>query len=138
MSNTRQTGGAAEMAIRRELFRRGLRYRVNYKVLKSPRRVADIVFTRKKIAVFVDGCFWHGCPEHVTWPKRNADFWREKIETNRLRDEDTNTRLRKAGWVVLRFWEHEPPTQVADAIFGAITAADSKQRERLSRSRKKY
>lgn len=106
MSKVRQKGTDAEIALRHELYRRGLRYRVNLEVLKKPRRVADIVFPGLRIAVFIDGCFWHGCPVHATWPKRNAEFWRYKIEANRLRDADTNERLRGIGWRVLRFWEH--------------------------------
>src|SRR5699024_10075152 len=80
----------AEMALRREMHRIGLRYRIDYEVLRKPRRVADVAFPGRKIAIFVDGCFWHGCPEHATWPKRNAEFWRQKIEANRQRDTDTN------------------------------------------------
>lgn len=113
---TRQTGTSAEMAIRRELHRRGFRYRVGYKVSSKPRRVADIVFTRYRLAIFIDGCFWHGCPTHGTWPKNNAAFWRDKIEANRQRDYDTNRRLAVAGWHVLRVWEHEAPVEAADRI----------------------
>ena len=97
MAKVRQKGTDAEVALRRELYRIGLRYRVNYEVLKKPRRVADVAFPWLRIAVFVDGCFWHGCPEHATWPKQNAEFWRQKIEANRLRDADTNERLQITG-----------------------------------------
>lgn len=83
MAKVRQKGTGTEMALRRELCRRGLRYRVNFEVLKKPRRIADIAFPRLRIAIFVDGCFWHGCPEHATWPKQNAEFWLQKIEANR-------------------------------------------------------
>ncbi|CAN7212734.1 very short patch repair endonuclease [Massilia sp. LjRoot122] len=127
MSKVRQTGTAAEIAIRQELFRRGLRYRINFKVSITPRRVADIVFPRQKIAVFVDGCFWHGCPVHATWPKNNAEFWRAKIETNRLRDDDTNRLLRQIGWTVLRFWEHVEAGAAADVIEQHVTAAKSRR-----------
>lgn len=116
MSKVRQRDTAAEIALRRELYKRKLRYRVNYKVLDRPRRVADVVFPGPKVAVFVDGCFWHGCPEHATWPKTNPDFWRSKIEANQARDEDTNARLIAAGWYVVRVWEHEFPTDAADRI----------------------
>lgn len=126
MAKVRQTGTGAEIAVRRELFRKGLRYRVDYEVLKKPRRVADIVFLRQKIAVFVDGCFWHGCPEHASWPKQNAEFWRQKIETNRARDKDTNERLRSLGWVVLRFWEHESPSDAVETIAKTVAKAKSK------------
>ena len=103
MAKIRQKGTGAELALRRELYRSGLRYRVNFEVLKKPRRIADVAFPGLKIAVFVDGCFWHGCPDHGTWPKQNAEFWRKKIEANRLRDADTTTRLQRIGWTVIRF-----------------------------------
>lgn len=120
MSKVRQTGTEAELALRRELYKSGLRYRINFCVMKKPRRVADIAFPRLKIAVFVDGCFWHGCPEHATWPKSNAEFWRSKIEANRLRDADTNERLGSIGWTVLRFWEHESASSAAKIIVKRI------------------
>jgi DNA mismatch endonuclease (patch repair protein) len=74
------------------------------------------VFGPARVAVFVDGCFWHGCPSHATWPKNNAEFWREKIETNRLRDRDTDRRLSVAGWLVVRVWEHEDIDTAADRL----------------------
>jgi DNA mismatch endonuclease (patch repair protein) len=125
MSKVRQTGTDAEISLRRELYRRGLRYRVSYEVLKKPRRVADVAFPGLRIAIFVDGCFWHGCPVHATWPKKNAEFWRQKIETNRLRDIDTNERLRSLGWTVLRFWEHESPTEAAATVSHVVAKARS-------------
>lgn len=123
MAKVRQKGTGAELALRRELYRRGLRYRVGYVVLKRPRRVADIAFPGIKIAVFVDGCYWHGCPQHATWPKHNAEFWRQKIETNRLRDADTNSRLLNAGWTVLRFWEHQSPIEAAETVAQTVAMA---------------
>ena len=127
MAKVRQKGTDAEMALRRVLHRRGLRYRVDYEVLKKPRRVADVAFPGLKIAVFVDGCFWHGCPEHATWPKQNAEFWRQKIKANRLRDADTNSRLLAAGWTVLRFWEHESPIKAAEIAAQAVAMARLKR-----------
>ena len=120
MSNTGQRDTPAEMKIRRRLHAMGLRYRVDIPVLKRLRRRPDIVFTKARVAVFVDGCFWHGCPEHGTWPKRNAEFWRDKIETNRRRDRDTNERLEAAGWKVIRVWEHEDPEEAAERIASAV------------------
>lgn len=105
-----------ELALRRELHARGLRYRVERSVLRGVRRRADIVFGPPRVVVLVDGCFWHGCPAHATWPQRNASFWREKIETNRLRDRDTDQRLNDAGWTVIHVWEHEDPSEAADRI----------------------
>jgi DNA mismatch endonuclease (patch repair protein) len=104
-----------ELALRSILHRRGLRFRVDQPV-GGLRRRADVVFSRAQVAVFVDGCFWHGCPTHGTWPKQNSDWWREKIETNRKRDADTDRRLSAAGWVVVRLWEHEDPNVGADAV----------------------
>lgn len=123
LAKVRQKDTDAEIALRRELYRSGLRYRVDFVVLNKPRRIADIVFPKLKIAIYVDGCFWHGCPDHATWPKRNAEFWRKKIETNRTRDEDTNVRLRNAGWTVFRFWRHESPIEAANTIALAVEAA---------------
>ncbi|RQQ06295.1 very short patch repair endonuclease [Burkholderia stagnalis] len=128
MAKVRQKATDAEVALRRELYRVGLRYRIDYEVLKKPRRVADIAFPGRRIAIFVDGCFWHGCPEHATWPKRNAEFWRQKIETNRLRDADTNERLRSLGWTVLRFWSHESPTDAARVVANLVAKIDERRR----------
>ncbi len=80
------------------------------------RRTIDIAFTRARIAVFLDGCFWHGCPEHATRPKANAEWWRVKLEKNMSRDRETTTHLENSGWTVLRFWEHESPDAVARKV----------------------
>lgn len=98
----------------------GLRYRVNTRPLPALRRTADLVFTRARVAVFIDGCFWHGCPEHHRQPTANADYWVSKVAKNRARDAETDTTLREQGWEVLRFWEHEPAELVADAIREAV------------------
>ena len=130
MAKVRQKGTEAEIALRRELYRRGLRYRIDFEVLQKPRRVSDIAFPRLKIAIFVDGCFWHGCPKHASWPtKQNAEFWKQKIEANALRDTDTNERLRSIGWTVSRFWEHESPIKAADTIVRLIATTRSKRYE---------
>ena len=128
MAKVRRKSTGAEVAVRRELYRRGLRYRVDFEVLKKPRRVADIAFPGRRIAVFIDGCFWHGCPDHATWPKQNAEFWRQKIEANRLRDADTNSRLLESGWSVLRFWEHQPPIDAAAVISQAVADVSAGRR----------
>jgi DNA mismatch endonuclease (patch repair protein) len=109
----RTSGTAPERALRRELHRRGLRYRVNVPTI--PGR-PDIALTRARIAVFVDGCFWHGCPEHAVAPKANADWWRSKLDANVARDRRTEERLREMGWLVIRAWEHENPVDAADVI----------------------
>ena len=116
MKRVRQRETDAELALRRALHARGLRYRLHVPLLTNPRRVADIVFHGPRVAVFVDGCFWHGCPEHGTWPKKNAEFWREKIEANRKRDADTNKRLEALGWRVVRIWSHHAPEEAATMV----------------------
>lgn len=113
-----------ELAVRRLVHAMGLRYRVDHPPLSANKRSrADLVFTRAKVAVFIDGCFWHGCPQHHTVASTNAAFWKAKAEGNRARDERTNTALRDAGWTVLRFWEHQDPRTVADAIQKAVLSA---------------
>ncbi|CAM5420178.1 very short patch repair endonuclease [Streptomyces xanthochromogenes] len=105
-----------ELAVRKLLHAAGLRYRVNVPVPGMPRRTIDIAFGSAKIAVFMDGCFWHGCPQHATSPKANAEWWRTKLDKNMARDLETTEHLRAAGWTVLRFWEHESPELVACSI----------------------
>jgi DNA mismatch endonuclease (patch repair protein) len=122
MTSQRQRDTKGELELRSLLHRRGLRFRV-HALLPGLRRRSDIVFTRARVAVFVDGCFWHGCPEHGTWPKQNAGWWREKIEANKRRDRDTDARLTAAGWTVIRVWEHEDPTQAADQIVEIVRRA---------------
>jgi len=111
---------APENALRSALFRKGLRFRVDTKPIQEFNRKADIVFRTTKIAVFVDGCFWHGCPIHGTQAKANAEFWRNKIKQNRLRDLDTNEKLKKAGWKVVRVWEHENSEKAAEKILKLV------------------
>lgn len=113
MSRLARRDNDRERAIRSALHAMGLRFRVTYKVPGLPRRTIDIAFTRAKVAVFLDGCFWHGCPEHGTAPRANAAWWSEKIKTNRRRDADTTAHLERLGWSVIRVWEHVP---VGDAV----------------------
>jgi len=122
MSRTGRRDTSPEVRLRRALHAAGLRYRVDRAVLPGLRRRPDIVFGPARVAVFVDGCFWHGCPEHATWPKNNAEFWREKIETNRQRDRDTDRRFAEAGWQVVRVWEHEDPLRAASEIQSLVEA----------------
>lgn len=113
MKSNRGRDTGPELRLRRELHRRGHRYFVDRAPLRGLRRRADLLFPRKRVAVFVDGCFWHGCPEHHTVSKTNPEFWAEKVEANRTRDRETDQLLAEAGWTVLRIWEHE---EVADAV----------------------
>jgi DNA mismatch endonuclease (patch repair protein) len=113
-----------ETALRSELWRRGLRYRVDFKAVGRRRRV-DIAFTRAKVAVFVDGCFWHRCPEHGSLPKANHAWWRQKLEANERRDRDTDRELIEAQWLIIRVWEHEDPIEAADRVEAAVRARGS-------------
>jgi DNA mismatch endonuclease (patch repair protein) len=122
MSRQKSRNTQVEVALRKALHAAGLRYRVHRRPVPGVRREADIVFIGAKVAVFVDGCFWHGCPDHATWPKNNAQFWRDKIESNRRRDTDTDARLAEAGWLAVRVWEHEATEAAADRVRGAVTA----------------
>jgi len=105
-----------ELAVRRVLHATGLRYRVDMRPVRELRSRADIVFTKWKVAIYIDGCFWHGCPIHATVPKRNADYWVPKLQRNVERDRETTLRLESLGWVVLRFWEHENVDAVVHTI----------------------
>ncbi|KYF96095.1 very short patch repair endonuclease [Sorangium cellulosum] len=126
MQRVRQKNTSAESAIRSELHALGLRYRIQVPVLTKPRRVADVAFVGPRVAVFVDGCFWHGCPQHATWPKQNADFWRAKILANQERDRDTDARLRADGWEVVRVWAHERPNEAALRIAEVVRGRKAK------------
>lgn len=105
-----------ELALRSAVHALGLRYRVSARPLPQVRRTADLVFSSARVAVFMDGCFWHGCPEHHTVAATNAAFWAEKVRTNRVRDRDTDRKLADAGWTSIRVWEHEDPHQAAARI----------------------
>ncbi len=108
----RDTG--PELALRRLLHADGYRYRVNYPVPGLPRRSIDIAFTRAKVAVFIDGCFWHGCPDHGQVPTANNAWWIAKLARNRERDVATTAHLEALGWAVLRVWEHTSPQDAFD------------------------
>ena len=116
MSTARRRDTAPELALRRALHAAGLRYRVAYPVPGQRRRTIDVAFTRLQLAVFVDGCFWHGCPAHGTDPRANAAWWRAKISANQARDRDTDQVLADLGWSVLRFWEHVPASDAARIV----------------------
>jgi DNA mismatch endonuclease (patch repair protein) len=118
-----------ELELRRALHAAGLRYRIERPVIPGMRRRADLVFGPAKVAVFVDGCFWHMCPEHATAPKANADWWRQKLERNRERDRDTDQLLLDQGWFPVRVWEHE------DMAEAALTVAEVVRRRHPATSR---
>ncbi|MEB8337893.1 very short patch repair endonuclease [Streptomyces endophyticus] len=120
MSKQASKDTGAELAVRRLLHAAGLRYRLEYRVPGMARRRIDVAFTSAKVAVLIDGCFWHGCPQHATRPKANAEWWREKLDRNMARDRETTEHLRAMGWEVLRFWEHESPPDVARRVSAAV------------------
>ncbi|WP_346773821.1 very short patch repair endonuclease [Cellulosimicrobium sp. SL-1] len=127
MSVAKRRDTAPEVALRRELHARGMRYRVAYPVPGQRRRTIDVAFTRAKVAVFVDGCFWHGCPEHGMMPRSNGDWWKTKLAANQARDRDTDRLLRELGWTVVRVWEHEPPLVASDRVEAVASERSSKR-----------
>jgi DNA mismatch endonuclease (patch repair protein) len=127
MRSNRRRDTKSELAVRRALHAAGMRYFVDRPVATRSRAVrADIVFPRARLAVFIDGCFWHGCPVHGTMPARNRDYWAPKIARNSERDAEQTRRLETVGWTVARFWEHESPEVVVEAI--ARLLADRRER----------
>jgi DNA mismatch endonuclease (patch repair protein) len=122
MQSNKSRDTKPELALRSAVHARGLRYRVSAKPLAGVRRTADLVFPRAKVAVFLDGCFWHGCPEHHTVASANAKFWADKVEGNRKRDRDTDGRLAEAGWVSVRVWEHEDAVEAARRVEEIVRA----------------
>lgn len=111
-----------ELALRRCLHGMGLRYRIHRQIPGMRRRTVDVMFPKERVAVFVDGCFWHGCPEHGVAPASNAELWREKIEGNKGRDAETDSHLEQLGWVSIRIWEHEDARSAAARVREAVIA----------------
>jgi DNA mismatch endonuclease (patch repair protein) len=136
MVGNRRRDTRPELKVRQLLHGAGLRYRIDVQPLPGLRRRADVVFRSLRVAVFIDGCYWHSCPEHGTTPRTNREYWSAKVAANRLRDEDTNVRLAEAGWCVARYWEHEPPEDVAADVIRIIrerrAAGADRQRPPLS------
>jgi DNA mismatch endonuclease (patch repair protein) len=120
MQSNRSRDTKPELALRSAVHALGLRYKVAAKPLVGLRRTADLVFPKARVAVFLDGCFWHGCPEHHTVASANAEFWADKVEGNRTRDRDTDSRLLDAGWISVRVWEHEDPAEAALRVEQAV------------------
>jgi len=123
MQSNKSRDTKPELAVRRAVHARGLRYRVSARPLPELRRTADMVFRGAKVAVFIDGCFWHGCPEHHSLPATNTGYWSEKVRRNRERDLETDERLIESDWTVLRAWEHEDPIEVAHRVIEIVTAS---------------
>ena len=122
MQSNRGRDTKPELALRSAVHALGLRYRVSARPLPGVRRTADLVFTRARVAVFLDGCFWHGCPEHHTIAATNSEFWAEKVATNCRRDADTDERLENAGWLSVRVWEHEDAQAAAIKIRDVVAS----------------
>jgi len=118
MSRVRGRDTGPEIRLRKALWHAGFRYRLQWPVYGKP----DIVFPGKKVAVFVDGCFWHACPLHATWPKQNGHFWENKIKKNVERDRKVNETLSAEGWQVLRFWEHEVNEDLQGVVERVLSA----------------
>jgi DNA mismatch endonuclease (patch repair protein) len=119
-----------EVALRSGLHAAGLRFRKHYRPVKGSRSEVDVAFTRWRLAVQLDGCFWHGCPQHATRPATNEQWWAEKLDANAARDRRTDEMLSEAGWTVLRFWEHEAVVDIVARVCQEVdrrraTAADS-------------
>lgn len=114
----KQAGTKPELALRRELWARGLRYRVGFRLpIPASRRTADVAFPKQRVSVFVDGCYWHACPDHGTRPRSNSGWWADKLAANVARDRDTDQQLRLLGWTPVRVWEHEEPREAAVRIY---------------------
>lgn len=126
MKAAKPTDTAPELAIRSVLTQKGLSFQIDEKPIDNLNRKADIIFRPVKVAVFVDGCFWHGCPIHGTKAKANAEFWASKIKQNQERDLDTTRRLEASGWKVIRVWEHENPEEVSQKIYDIVIKRKNK------------
>jgi DNA mismatch endonuclease, patch repair protein len=126
MRGNKRVDTKPEIAIRSLLHRRGLRFRKDY-TLRANGRVTrpDIVFTRRRVAVYIDGCFWHQCPEHGTRPRANAAYWEPKLRRNVERDREVDRALRAAGWTVIRMWEHDEPAWAVDEIAQTLQPPES-------------
>ena len=120
MRQLKRRDNGPELALRRQLHAAGLRYRVAYPMPTLARRSIDVAFPALRIAVFVDGCFWHGCPEHGNVPSANTEWWQAKLAANQARDADTTARLQELGWRVLRLWEHSVERGGAEVVIAAV------------------
>jgi DNA mismatch endonuclease (patch repair protein) len=133
MKSTRQRDTHCEVMLRSAIHRLGLRFRVHWHI-PGTRRRADVAFPSTKVIVYVDGCFWHMCPQHATLPKANERWWRDKLMRNVERDRDTDAMLEARGWLVLRFWEHEDMIQAATTV--AATVVHRKREEAAHETRR--
>jgi DNA mismatch endonuclease (patch repair protein) len=128
MQSQRVKDTKPEVELRRGLHALGLRYRIHQQIVPGTNRRVDIVFSKPRIAVDVRGCFWHVCPEHATQPKANAEWWRNKLNSNVRRDDDKFERFNKAEWKLIVVWEHEEPEAAAIRIYNLIIASSQESR----------
>jgi len=135
MRRTRGRDNDFEKAVRSSLFARGVRFRIHFPVPGMPRRTCDLALPSKQIAVFLDGCFWHGCPDHLSTSKTNQPFWEKKIRRNRERDRETSSHLSGIGWTVLRFWEHQDTDEIVESICDAVSVQSRNSIARRTPSR---
>jgi DNA mismatch endonuclease, patch repair protein len=134
MRGNRKRDTAPELAVRRALHARGLRYRVNALINLAAGRVRpDVVFPVERLVLFIDGCFWHGCPSHGTQPRANSAYWTSKIARNKERDLGNDALLKEAGWAVIRAWEHEPPSRVATRVQRSLRALNKQSARKAVR-----
>jgi DNA mismatch endonuclease (patch repair protein) len=127
MSQVRRRDTTPELSVRRILHSRGLRYRVAAPIPGLSRRSADLLFTGPRVAVFIDGCYWHGCADHKSPSKTKPELWATKLRRNQDRDRETDEHLRRAGWHVARHWEHEDPTVIADQVEAAVRSRSTRR-----------
>jgi DNA mismatch endonuclease, patch repair protein len=120
MQAVKRRDTAPELAIRRAVHRIGLRYTVDTPLPIAKRRRGDLTFPKQRVVVFVDGCWWHGCPVHARPSGSSAGWWQTKIRRNACRDRETDELLKAEGWTALRFWEHEDPLEVAQQIWAVV------------------
>ena len=129
MAAIKRSDTLPERKLRSQLHGMGFRFRKDFPiVLEGKRTRPDIAFTRRKVAVFVDGCFWHSCPEHGTQPRRNADYWSPKLQRNVERDHQQTALLENSGWIVLRIWEHQAIEDSATTIAKVLSELDTRPR----------
>lgn len=131
MRANRRTDTGPEVVLRRELHRRGLRFRVDHQPAAGVGCRADIVFTRARVAVFIDGCFWHACPQHGNLPRANREWWRAKLAVNVARDRRNDEALIASGWRVIRIWEHEALDAATERVIDALGRAEGNDRMEL-------
>jgi len=124
MRKQRVVDTQAEILVRKALFAAGIRYRKHWPVPGRRRRTIDIAMPGRRLAIFIDGCFWHGCETHKTVPRSNEAWWRAKLQENKRRDDETTEILVAQGWKVLRFWEHDEPSDVVAAVIHLIFGVD--------------